>query len=327
MRAALSKEYGPIDLLQVSEIPDPVPGPGQAVVDISAAAVNFPDVLILSGGYQVKAPLPIVPGSEFAGTVRAVGPGVDSLQVGERVAGSVMVGAFAEQVCTQVSSLWPLPDGVDFAEAAAFKVTYQTAYNALRTVARLQPDEWVVVLGAAGGVGLSAIDVAKLLGARVIAAASGPEKLAVCRERGADATIDYSTEDLKNRIKEITGSGADVVVDPVGGPYAEPALRAMARGGRFVVIGFASGEIPRIPLNLVMLKDVIVCGFEMRTFGARYPEDAERNENELYEHFRAGRIRPLVSARFGLDETVEAMRTVAERRAIGKVVIEPKAGG
>lgn len=325
MRAARSTEYGPIDLLRVEEVPDPVPAADEVVVDIAAAAVNFPDVLILSGDYQVKYPLPIIPGSEFAGTVVSVGSNVQNLQVGDRVAGSAPVGAFAERIAARASSLWTVPAGVDYAEAAGFRVTYLTAYHSLRSVAAVRPDEWVVALGAAGGVGLASIDVAKLLGARVVAAASGAAKLAACRERGADAVIDYRSEDLKARLKEITGTGAGVVIDPVGGRYAEPALRAMAPGGRFVCVGFASGEIPKIPLNLVLLKNVTVMGMEMRSFLGLRPDDAARDDEEAFEHFRTGRLRPLISARFSLDGTAEAMRTVAERRAIGKVVIEPKA--
>jgi NADPH2:quinone reductase len=324
VRAARSTEYGSIDLLRVEEVDDPVPGPDEVVVDIAAAAVNFPDLLMLSGGYQVRTPLPIIPGSEFAGTVRSRGERVERLAVGDRVAGAAMVGAFAEQIAVPAASLWPVPAGVDMAEAAAFRVTYLTSYHALRSVAVVAPGEWVVVLGAAGGVGLSVVDIAKLLGARVIAAASGPDKLAVCRERGADETIDYSREDLKTRIKEITGTGANVVIDPVGGDQAEPALRAMGWGGRYVCVGFASAQIPCIPLNLVLLKGVVICGMEMRTFGQHRAKDAARDEADLFEHFRTGTLRPLISARFDLENTAEAMRTVSERRAIGKVVITPR---
>ena len=323
MRAARTTSYGPADLLRVEEVDEPRPGAGEVVVDIAAAAVNYPDLLIMSGGYQVSWPLPLVPGSEFAGTVRAVGTGVTGPRIGGRVAGTTAGGAFAEQIAVAADALWPVPDGADLTEAAALRVTYLTAYHALRSVAATRPGDWVVVLGAAGGVGLAALDIAKLLGARVIAAASGAAKLATCRERGADETIDYSIEDLKSRIKELTGRGADVVIDPVGGSHSESALRATAWGGRFVCLGFASGEIPRIPLNLVLLKGVLVCGMEIRTFGEHRPDDARRDEAELLDHFRAGRLRPHIGARFGLDEVVQALRTVGERRAIGKVLIIP----
>jgi NADPH2:quinone reductase len=321
MRAARMAGYGPPELLVVEEVPDPQPGPGEVTVAVAAAAVNFPDLLIMNGGYQVTWPLPLIPGSEFAGTVAALGVGVTSLRPGDRVAGGMAVGAFAERVVVAADALWPVPDGADLADAAAFRVTYLTSYHALRSVARLQPGEWVVVLGAGGGVGLAAVDIAKLLGARVIAAASSPDKLAVCRARGADEVIDYSREDLKQRIKQITGGGADVVIDPVGGQYSEPALRAAAWGGRFVCLGFASAEIPRIALNLVLLKGVIVMGFEIRTFTEHRPELARRDEEELLGHFAAGRLRPYVSARFGLDDIVEALLSVRNRKVIGKVVV------
>jgi NADPH2:quinone reductase len=325
MRAAYSRGYGSVDELHVGELPDPVPGEGEAVVDIVAAAVNFPDILILSGNYHVRFPPPIIPGSEFAGTVRSVGPGVEGLGIGDRVAGWVAVGAFAEQIAVPARILRPVPPDVGMAEAAAFRVTYLTAYHALRSVAVVQPGEWVLVLGAAGGVGLSSVDVAKLLGARVLAAASSPEKLAACRKRGADAIIDYRTENLRDGIKELTGGGADVVIDPVGGDYAEPAMRAMRYGGRFICIGFASGQIPKIPLNLVLLKGVSVQGMEIGGFNTHYPAQTSRDEAEAFEHFRAGTLRPLIGARFALDDVVQAMRAVSERRAVGKVIIFPSA--
>jgi NADPH:quinone reductase len=325
MRAARMSGYGPPELLAVEEVPDPQPGPGEVAVDVAAAAVNFPDLLIMNGGYQASWPLPLIPGSEFAGTVAAVGPGVTRLAAGDRVAGGVAVGAFAERVTAPAAALWPVPDGADLADAAAFRVTYLTAYHALHSVAEVQPGDWVVVLGAAGGVGLAALDVATLLGAQVIAAASSPAKLAVCRAHGAAEVIDYAREDLKNRLKQITGGGSDVVIDPVGGPYSEPALRAMAWGGRFVCLGFASAAIPRIPLNLVLLKGVIVRGFEIRTFTEHRPGLAARDEAELSGHFAAGRLRPHISERYPLDEIVTALRRVQDRKVIGKIVITMKA--
>jgi NADPH:quinone reductase len=321
MLAARMAGYGPPELLVVAEVPDPQPGAGEVAVDVIAAAVNFPDLLIMNGSYQASWPLPLIPGSEFAGTVAAAGAGVTGVRPGDRVAGGVAVGAFAERVVVSAGALWPVPDGTDLAEAAAFRVTYLTSYHALRSVAEVRPGDWVVVLGAAGGVGLAAVDIAKLLGAKVIAAASSADKLAVCRARGADEVIDYAREDLKSRIKQITGGGADVVIDPVGGPYSEQALRAAAWGGRFVCLGFASGEIPRIALNLVLLKGVIVRGFEVRTFTEHRPDLAARDEAELLGHFAAGRLRPHVSARYGLSDVVEALLRVRNRTVIGKVVI------
>ncbi len=318
----LCREYGPPESLELTELPDPTAGPGEAVVRVRAAAVNFPDVLFMSGGYQVKVPPPFAPGSEFAGEVTAVGDGVD-LPVGARVAGSVMVGAFAEQIAVPASTLVPMAPGVDFADAAAFGVTYRTAYYTLRTVAPIQPEDWVVVLGAAGGVGLAAVDIAVAMGAKVIAAASSPDKLAVCAQRGALAGVDYVTENLRDRIKEITGgAGARVVLDPVGGPYSEPALRALGRGGTFVTLGYAAGEIPSIPLNLVLLKGITLRGMEIRTFFTDHPDEALRDTAELQQMFDEGRLRPYIGARFPLDQAAVALRHVADRRALGKVVID-----
>jgi NADPH:quinone reductase len=321
MRAAVMTRYGSPDLLAVTEMADPLPGPGEVAVNVLAAAVNFPDLLIMSGGYQAAWPLPLIPGSEFAGIVAATGPGVGGLAPGDRVAGTVAVGAFAEKVAVPVESLWRVPDGIGLADAAAFRVTYLTAYHALRSIAGVRSGDWVVVLGAAGGVGLAAIDIARLLSARVIAAASSSEKLAVCRARGAEAVIDYNGEDLKNAIKQITGRGADVVLDPVGGQYSEQALRATAWGGRFVCLGFASGEIPRIPLNLVLLKGTVIRGFDVRTFAENRPDLAARDEAELAVHFAEGRLRPCISARYELADVASALQAVLNRKAYGKVVI------
>ncbi|WP_407662469.1 NADPH:quinone oxidoreductase family protein [Mycolicibacterium palauense] len=318
----MCQKYGPPESLRLTEVDDPLPGPGEAVVRVRAAAVNYPDVLFMSGGYQVKVPPPFAPGSEFAGEVLAVGDGVD-FRPGEHVSGSVMVGAFAEQVCTQAKTLTRLPAGVDFADAAAFGVTYRTAFYTLHTVAPVHHDDWVVVLGAAGGVGLAAVDLTVALGGRVIAAASDSEKLNVCRGRGAHAVVDYDRENLRERIREITdGAGAQVVVDPVGGPYSEPALRGLGRGGVFVTLGYASGTIPAIPLNLVLLKGITVRGMEIRTFAADHPDAARRDDAELERMFTTGAVRPYIGARFPLDRAAEALRRVADRKAIGKVVID-----
>ncbi len=315
------REYGTPEDLQLMDLPDPSPGPGEVVVGVRAAAVNFPDVLFISGGYQVKIPPPFAPGSEFAGEVLAVGDGV-TYSPGARVSGSVMVGAFAEKVVLKADSLAPMPDGVDFADAAAFGVTYRTAYYALRSVAGVQRGDWVVVLGAAGGVGLAAVDLAVALGARVIAAASSAEKLALCRTRGAEATVDYDRENLRDRIKEITAGGARAVLDPVGGRYAEPALRALGRGGTFVTLGYAAGSIPSIPLNLVLLKAITVRGMEIRTFPVDRPDEAVRDNRELAQLFSSGAVRPYIGARFPLHEAGKALRHVADRKALGKVIID-----
>jgi NADPH:quinone reductase len=322
MRAAVCRAHGGPENVEVDELSVPVPGPGEVRVRVRCAAVNFPDVLLVSGGYQVKVPTPFTPGSELAGIVDAVGDGVTRFRPGEAVFGAVMVGAFAEQAVLPESSLQPLPAGVDFEAGAAFGVVYGTAYHSLRSVAELAAGEWLCVLGAAGGVGLAAVDIGVALGARVVAVASAADKLELCRSRGATATIDYTREDLRVRLREVTEGGADVVVDPVGGAAAEQALRSMRWGGRFVTVGFASGEIPKIPLNLVLLKGVVIKGFEMRTFGDHVPDLVARDREELEELLSSGRIRPYVGARFPLADTAGALRHVADRRALGKVVIE-----
>ncbi|AQT83144.1 NADPH:quinone oxidoreductase [Mycolicibacterium litorale] len=322
MRAVVCREYGTVEDLVIDEVPDPAPGPGQVVVKVRAAAVNYPDVLLIAGKYQIKVPPPFTPGSEMAGEVLAVGDGVD-LRPGDRVSGTTFLGAFAEQAVVDAHGLTRLPDGVDYADAAAFGVTNRTAYYTLRTVAPVAPGDWVVVLGAGGGVGLAGVDIAVLMGARVIAAASGPEKLEVCRQRGAQALIDYDREDLKSRLKEITGpGGAQVVLDPVGGTYSEPALRGLGRGGRFVTLGYAAGQIPAIPLNLVMLKGITVVGMEVRTFATDYPDQIGRDDAELADLFAQGKLRPYIGARFPFEQTAAALRYVADRKAVGKVVVD-----
>jgi NADPH:quinone reductase len=321
MRALVCRAYGPPEDLVVDELDDLVPGPGQLVVRVHAAALNYPDVLMIDGKYQVKAPPPFTPGSELAGEVLAVGEGT-SFWPGERVSATTFIGAFAEQALLHEAAVTRIPDAVDFASAAAFGVTYRTAYHALRSVAAVEPGDWVVVLGAAGGVGLAAVDLAVAMKARVLAAASSPDKLELCRQRGAEATIDYDREDLKTRIRELTGDAARVVLDPVGGVYAEPALRGLARGGTFLTLGYAAGAIPSIPLNLVLLKGITVQGMEIRTFVTDRPDDSRRDMRELTQMFASGAIRPYIGARFPLDDAAAALRYMADRKAIGKVVID-----
>ncbi|HEX3981244.1 MAG TPA: NADPH:quinone oxidoreductase family protein [Acidimicrobiales bacterium] len=323
MRAVRCERYGPPDSVVVAEVDDPVAGEGQVVVDVAAAAVNFPDVLVVADRYQVTIPVPFTVGSEFAGTVSSLGSGVEGLVVGDRVKGSVLFGAFADRVAVSAAALEPVDPAIDLVSAAASGVAHRTAFHALHTFARVQPDQWVVVLGAAGGVGLAAVELATVFGAKVVAAASTAEKLALCRDRGAVAGIDYTTEDLKERTKELTGGGADVVIDPVGGPAAEAALRALRWGGRFVTVGFASGEIPRIPLNLVLLKGVIVTGFTLGGFSQNQPADYARDLAELGELYRSGRFTPHISARYPLDRAGQALDDLAQRRALGKVVVVP----
>ncbi|EPQ78997.1 NADPH:quinone oxidoreductase family protein [Mycobacterium marinum] len=320
MRAIVCNAYGPPEDLVLDEVPDPVPAPGQVLVRVRAAAVNFPDVLFIAGKYQIKIPPPFVPGNEIAGEVVGTGAGV-TLVPGQRVFGTTF-GAFAELALLDGAAAQPIPDDADFASAAAFGVTYRTAYHALRSVAQVSQGDWVVVLGAAGGVGLAAVDLAVAMGARVLAAASSPEKLGLCRQRGAEAVVDYDQEDLKLRIRELTGESARVVLDPVGGSYAEPALRGLARGGIFVTLGYAAGSIPAIPLNLVMLKNLTIRGMEIRTFMGDYPDECARDVAELSQMFAAGKIRPHIGARFPLADTPAALRYVAERKVLGKVVID-----
>ncbi|MEB4219497.1 NADPH:quinone oxidoreductase family protein [Mycobacterium ulcerans] len=320
MRAIVCDAYGPPEDLVLDEVPDPVPAPGQVLVRVRAVAVNFPDVLFIAGKYQIKIPPPFVPGNEIAGEVVGAGAGV-ILVPGQRVFGTTF-GALAELALLDGAAAQPIPDDADFASAAAFGVTYRTAYHALRSVAQVSQGDWVVVLGAAGGVGLAAVDLAVAMGARVLAAASSPEKLGLCRQRGAEAVVDYDQEDLKLRIRELTGESARVVLDPVGGSYAEPALRGLARGGIFVTLGYAAGSIPAIPLNLVMLKNLTIRGMEIRTFMGDYPDECARDVAELSQMFAAGKIRPHIGARFPLADTPAALRYVAERKVLGKVVID-----
>jgi NADPH:quinone reductase len=320
MRAARCEQYGGPENVVIRDIPNPEVTPGHVLVDVAAAAVNYPDLLLIANKYQVSAPLPFTPGNEFSGRVAAVGDGVTGVSAGDLVYGSVFSGAMAEQVLVPARVVAPVPPGLSLTEAAAFRVTYLTAYHSLVTAGELRPGQWVVVLGAAGGVGTATVDVAVRLGARVIAAASSPERLKVCAELGAEAGIDYVHEDLKQRIREITGDGADLVVDPVGDRWAEPALRAIRWGGRFVTVGYAGGDIPRIPLNIVLLKNITVRGVELRTWTERLTEETARALQALTELVAEG-MRPAVSEVHDLADVGSAFRRVADRLPTGKVVI------
>lgn len=317
----MCRAYGPPETVEVAEVDAPVLGAGSARVRVRAAAVNFPDVLIVADLYQLHVPTPFIPGSEFAGEVVEVAPGVTAVKPGQRVFGSAMVGAFAEEVVAPVASLTPTPEGVDDAVAAAFGVAHRTAYHVLRSVAEVGEGDDVVVLGAGGGVGLAAVQLAAILGGRVTAVASSTEKLAAARQAGATHLVDHRSVDLRAALRDLHPGGTAAVVDPVGGALAEPALRSLAWGGRFVTVGYASGEIPRIPLNLVLLKGVRVLGFEFRSFAAHAPGEMRRNETELMALLAAGRARPHIGATFGLDRAADALRRLADRRAVGKVVI------
>jgi NADPH:quinone reductase len=322
VKAVLCKAYGPPESLVVEDLPSPVPGPGEAVVSVRAASVNFPDVLIIQNKYQVKPPLPFSPGSELAGVVKAVGEGVTNVNAGDAVLAITGYGAFAEEVTTDARRLLPIPSGMDFAAAAAFGLTYATSDHALRDRGNLQRGETLLVLGASGGVGLAAIEIGKALGARVIACASTDDKLAVCREHGADATINYATEDLRDRIKALTdGKGPDVIYDAVGGPYTEPALRSIAWRGRLLVVGFAAGDIPKIPLNLTLLKGCAIVGVYWGEFTRREPERFAESVGQLERWYRDGKLKPHVSRTFPLERAADALKLMAERKVIGKVVL------
>ena len=324
MKALRCVRHGQPDALVVEDIESPSPGPGEVLVQVKAAGVNFPDTLIIQNKYQFKPALPFTPGGELAGIVTAVGEGVTRVAVGQHVIGFVMWGAFAEQALVAQDQLVPMPEGMPFDVASAFLMTYGTCYHALQDRARLRPGETVLVLGAAGGIGIASIEIAKALGATVIAAASSADKLALCRERGADMTIDYHAEELRARLKELTGGrGVDVVVDPVGGRFTEPALRSMAWRGRYLVVGFTDGEIPRVPLNLPLLKGCSIVGVFWGDFLKREPVQGESDLAALFELYRKKMIAPLVSARYDLDHAGQAIEALMQRRVRGKVVVTP----
>jgi len=324
MKALLCRKFASLDELSVEDVPAPIAGPGQVLMDVKAASVNYPDALIVQGKYQVRPPLPFVPGGELAGVVRAVGDGVKHLKPGMPALALTQTGAFAEQAVVDARMVLPLDPSVDLASAAAMPMTYGTMHHALSDRAQLQAGETLLVLGAGGGIGTAAIELGKLAGATVIAAASSAEKLAAAKRCGADHMIDYSTQDLRARLKEITGDkGVDVVCDPVGGAYAEPALRSTAWRGRYLVIGFAAGEIPKIPLNLPLLKGCSIVGVFWGDFMRREPQHGARDLLQLAAWLREEKIRPVISARYPLAEGRDALRHVFERRAVGKILIVP----
>ena len=322
MKAVLCKAFGPPESLVLEEVEDPTVSPGRIVVDVAACAVNFPDLLMIQNLYQFKPDLPFSPGGEVAGTVSEVGEGVTGICVGDRVLGSTGWGGLAEKVVLDARSVIAVPDGIDLLHACGLLYAYGTAYHALVDRALLQPGETLLVLGAAGGVGLAAVELGAVMGATVIAAASSKEKLELCQDYGATMTITYATEDLKTRMRELTGgTGADVVYDPVGGPYSEAALRSTAWNGRFLVIGFAAGDIPKIPLNLPLLKGCSVVGVFWGAFAGRQPQRHRQNIAELLRLWKEGKLRPHVSSTYPLERAPEAIRELADRKAKGKVVV------
>ena len=323
MRALVCKEYGPPESHAIVDWDDPVPGDNDVAFDVKAAALNFADILSMAGQYQVKAPLPFIAGNEAAGVVTAVGRNVTQFRPGDRIIGALRGGGFAEKSIVPEAAALAVPAKLGFEQAAAYSVAYGTGFHALKQNARLQAGESVLVLGAAGGVGYAAVELAKAMGATVIAAASSQEKLDFAAEAGADEFIDYSRQALKDTVKALTdGRGVDVVYDPVGGDLAEQALRATAWHGRFVVVGFASGTIPKLPANLALLKEASVVGTWFGTWAERHPHEMRENFEELAGMIATGTIRPRQPTTFAFDDCAEAFRVITERRVLGKVALQ-----
>jgi NADPH:quinone reductase len=324
LKALVCRTLGVDTPLAVEDVELPPPADNQVLIDVGAAAVNFPDALMLEGKYQFRPPMPFTPGCELAGVVRAVGEGVATYKPGDRVLAVVPHGAFAQQALADVARVVALPAGIPDDHAAAFMFTYGTAYHALKDRGTLARGETLLVLGGGGGVGLAAVQLGVLMGARVIAAASSAQKLAACREQGAAEAIDYAREDLRERVKDLTGGrGVDVVCDPVGGSYAEPAFRSLAWRGQHLVVGFANGEIPRLPMNLPLLKGASLVGVFWGEFTRKEPEANRANMAQLVAWLAAGKLQPRIGARYPLARGAEAIAQVRERRAIGKVLVLP----
>ena len=322
MKAIVCRAWGPPETLAIEERSPLEAPPGKVVVGVKTANVKFSDTLLIQNKYQTTPELPFIPGSEVAGVIKSIGAGVEGWEVGDRVSVQTGSGGYAEEVLAEPNSLLAIPRSMDFATAAGLASTYGTSYYALTERGQLKPGETLLVLGAAGGVGLAAVEIGKVLGARVIACASTDDKLAVCRQHGADETINYATEDLRARVKAITGGkGLDVVYDPVGGPYSEPALRDLAWGGRLLVIGFAAGDIPKIALNLPLIKGCSIVGVWVGAFIRRNPTQHRANARTLYEWYEAGKIKPHVWATYPLVKAAEALNAVAGRKVAGKVVL------
>jgi len=324
MRAIVVDQWMEPDALRVSEIPEPSVGPGTVAVEVRAAGCNFFDILIVQGQYQVKPPFPFVPGAEIGGVVRAVGEGVTEFAVGDRVFGAPGIGAFAEVSVAPAGALYPLPEGMSFAEGAAFPIIYPTSYAGLVYRANLQPGEDLLVHAAAGGVGIAAVQIGKALGARVIATAGGAEKLEIARRHGADEVIDYRKEDFVARVMELTGGkGADVIYDSVGGDVFDQSLKCIAWNGRLLVIGFASGRIPEVKANRILLKNIAITGLHWGAHAGKEPEKIPQTFAALFDLYAAGRIQPVIYKTYGLDEVPVALRDLGSRKTYGKLIIEP----
>jgi NADPH2:quinone reductase len=325
MRVAQFSEFGGPEKLRIEEVPDPTPAEGEIVIRVAAVGLNFFDTLQLRNRYQVTPTLPHSPGGEVAGTIEALGAGASSFSLGQRVVASIGGNGCRQKVAIKASGAVPIPDGVSDETAAGIPVTYGTALFGLKDRGRLKPDETIAVLGAAGGAGLAAVEIANLMGGRVIAVASSQDKLAIAKAHGAAEGIDYQTEDLKIRLKELTGgTGVNLLYDCVGGPHAEPALRAMAWEGRYLVVGFAAGEIPRLPINVVMLKGCSVVGVLLSGFVARHPDRHRANMAMLLEWAQEGKIVPHIHGVFPLAETADALRLIEGRKVTGKVIVNPQ---
>jgi NADPH2:quinone reductase len=324
MKAILCTHFGTPDELEAADIPSPVASAGEAVVAVKAAALNFFDTLIIAGKYQHKPPFPFSPAAEFAGVVESVGAGVTAVKSGDRVMGYPGFGAAREKLAIPADGLIKLPDGLDFERASGLTVTYGTSYHALKDRADLKPGETLAVLGASGGVGLAAVELGKLMGARVIACASSDEKLAFAKRHGADEVINYSQGNLRDALRAATdGKGADVVYDPVGGPYSEPAVRGLNWGGRLLVVGFAAGEIPKIPLNLTLLKNCDIRGVFWGEWTRRNPDAHRANMRELMDWTAAGKLSAHIHKVYPLAETTQAMKAITSRAVMGKIVLKP----
>ena len=323
MKAVLCKAFAPADTLVVEDVSSPEIKKNEVLLDVHAAGINFPDTLIIEVKYQFKPPFLFSPGGEASGVISAVGEKVSHLKVGDRVMALTGWGSCAEQIAVPAYNILPMPDAMDFTTAAAFSMTYGTAIHALKQRGALQTGETLLVLGASGGVGLAAIEIGKAMGARVIAAASSAEKLEVARQAGADELINYQDEDVRERLKTLTkGQGVDVVIDPVGGDLFETVFRSIAWNGRMLVIGFASGTIPSLPVNLPLLKGAAVIGVFWGSFAQRQPQDNVANFEQLFAWYAEGKLKPLVSQTFALEDTAQAINTLAARKAVGKLVIK-----
>jgi NADPH2:quinone reductase len=322
MKAVVCRAFGPPESLTLEEVPDPQPGDGQLLIDVYAAGLNFPDVLQIAGKYQFQPPFPFTPGAEVAGVVAAVGANVTSVKPGDRVMGMPGIGGMAERVVVTTDSINPMPEGMDFATASGFELAYGTSYHALKQRGQLQAGETLLVLGASGGVGLAAVEIGKAFGARVIAAAGSDEKLQVAKSHGADVLLNYSQASLKDKMKELTGGkGADVIFDPVGGDLFDQATRSINWNGRLLIVGFASGTIPKFPVNLALLKGCQIVGVFWGDFKRREPKAYRQNCHELRKLFEQGQLKPLVSQEFPLAEYAKALNLFVHRQAVGKVVL------